>query len=123
MSKNFPSANVLLAQRIRNRNVDAKVEEHEDWALIFLLERSVFLALIIAPSRSPLLRYYTRNNRESRHFLMELIKYCTAVCYNTSYAFLRPSPSIYRHLRSPRISDSHLVSLTDFNHVKLEKFI
>lgn len=37
--------------------------------------------------------------RESRRFLMEPIKYCTAVCYNTSYACLRSSPSIYRHLR------------------------
>jgi len=109
MSKNFPCVN---AQRIENRNVDVKVEERNERALIFPLEQSVFLALIIAPSRSPLHRYYTRNNRESRRFLMEPIKYCTAVCYNTSYAFLRPSPSIYRHLHSPRISDSHSVSLT-----------
>jgi len=70
MSKNFPCVN---AQRIENRNVDVKVEECEERALIFPLEQFVFLALIIAPSRSPLHRYYTRNNRESRRFLMELI--------------------------------------------------
>jgi hypothetical protein len=50
---------------------------------------------------------------------MEPIKYCTAVCYNTSYAFLRPSPSIYRHLRCPprqRLSSRRFRS--DFNRVR-----
>lgn len=124
MSKNFPcNVNAVLAQRIENRNARwRKARTRREWALIFPFERSVFLALIIAPSRSPLHRYYTRNNRESRRFLMEPIKYCTAVCYNTSYAFLRPSPSIYRHLRfPPQQRFSFRLFDTDFNHVKLEK--
>lgn len=55
-----------------------------------------------AKSRSPLRADITRGTIASHDIsLWKPIKYCMAVCYNTSYAFLHPSSSIYRHLRCP----------------------